>query len=106
MWHTALTLIGLFNVFGTYLAGSLGAAAEKYLLSVINARSLAIVVFCVAVTPGVYLSRRDGLPVLSTVPLQRHRLRDLGFRYLHARRSSSSATRAAAMALLGCRLYD
>ena len=44
---TALALIGLFNVFGTYAAGSLGGRLpKKYLLSAIYAlRALAIVAF-------------------------------------------------------------
>ena len=44
---TALALIGLFNVFGTYAAGSLGQRLPKrYILSAIYAlRSVAIVVF-------------------------------------------------------------
>ena len=43
----ALALIGLFNVFGTYIAGSLGARLPKrYILSAIYAlRSVVIVAF-------------------------------------------------------------
>ena len=50
MATTALALIGLFNVFGTYVAGSLGGRLpKKYLLSAIYAlRSLAIVAFLAA----------------------------------------------------------
>ena len=50
MATTALALIGLFNVFGTYVAGSLGSRLPKrYLLSAIYAlRSLAIVAFLLA----------------------------------------------------------
>jgi MFS family permease len=71
---TALALIGLFNVFGTYAAGSLGQHfPKKYLLSAIYAlRSLAIVVFLVVpLTPwSVYVfSAAMGLLWLSTVPL-------------------------------------
>jgi MFS family permease len=71
---TALALIGLFNVIGTYTAGSLGGRYPKaYLLSTIYAlRSVAIVVFLsVPLTPwGVYLfASAMGLLWLSTVPL-------------------------------------
>ena len=71
---TALALIGLFNVFGTYAAGSLGQRLpKKYLLSTIYAlRSAAIVVFLsVPLTPwSVYVfASAMGLLWLSTVPL-------------------------------------
>ena len=71
---TALALIGLFNVFGTYAAGSLGQHFPKrYLLSAIYAlRSVAIVAFLLApLTPwSVYLfSAVMGFLWLSTVPL-------------------------------------
>jgi predicted MFS family arabinose efflux permease len=71
---TALALIGLFNVFGTYLAGMLGGRwAKKYLLATIYAlRSLAIVVFIVSpLTPwSVYVfAAVIGFLWLSTVPL-------------------------------------
>ncbi len=70
---TALALIGLFNVFGTYLAGSLGQRVSKpRLLSAIYLlRSLVIVVFISApLTPwSVYLfAAAMGLLWLSTVP--------------------------------------
>ncbi len=70
---TALALIGLFNIFGTYTAGSLGQRFEKrYILSAIYAlRSLAIVVFLsVPLTPwSVYIfSSVMGVLWLSTVP--------------------------------------
>jgi MFS family permease len=70
---TALALIGLFNVFGTYAAGTLGQRMPKrYILSSIYAlRSLAIVVFlAVPLTPlSVYLfSAVMGVLWLSTVP--------------------------------------
>jgi predicted MFS family arabinose efflux permease len=70
---TALALIGLFNVFGTYAAGVLGQHwPKKYLLSGIYIlRSVAIVVFLsVPLTPwSVYLfSAVMGLLWLSTVP--------------------------------------
>ncbi len=44
---TALALIGLFNVFGTYAAGSLGAAhaEEIYPVGDLSLRSVAIVPF-------------------------------------------------------------
>lgn len=70
---TALALIGLFNVVGTYAAGSLGARMpKKYILSTIYAlRSVAIVVFLnVPLTPwSVYIfSSVMGVLWLSTVP--------------------------------------
>ena len=69
----ALMLIGLFNVFGTYLAGTLGQRlAKRHILSAIYLlRALAIVVFLnVPPTPaGVYVfSAVMGLLWLSTVP--------------------------------------
>jgi len=69
----ALALIGLFNVFGTYAAGSLGQRFPKrYLLSGIYAlRSVAIMVFLnVPLTPtSVYIfSAVMGVLWLSTVP--------------------------------------
>jgi predicted MFS family arabinose efflux permease len=71
---TALALIGLFNVFGTYAAGSLGQRLPKrFLLSGIYAlRSAAIVVFLLLpLSPWtVYaFSAAMGLLWLSTVPL-------------------------------------
>ena len=71
---TALALIGLFNVFGTYAAGSLGGRLPKaYLLSAIYAlRSLVIVAFVLApLSPwSVYLfAATIGFLWLSTVPL-------------------------------------
>jgi predicted MFS family arabinose efflux permease len=70
---TALALIGLFNVFGTYTAGSLGQRLPKrYILSAIYAlRSVAIVIFlAVPMTPmSVYVfASVMGLLWLSTVP--------------------------------------
>jgi predicted MFS family arabinose efflux permease len=70
---TALALVGLFNVFGTYAAGALGQRMPKpWILSGIYAlRALAIVVFLLApATPmGVYLfAAVMGLLWLSTVP--------------------------------------
>jgi len=69
----ALALIGLFNVIGTYAAGSLGQRMpKKYILSTIYAlRSVAIVVFLsVPLTPwSVYIfSSVMGVLWLSTVP--------------------------------------
>ena len=69
----ALALIGLFNVFGTYMAGSLGQkmAKKKILAFIYTARSVAIVVFLLApLTPtSVYIfSAVMGLLWLSTVP--------------------------------------
>lgn len=70
---TALALIGLFNVIGTYAAGSLGARLPKrYILSSIYfLRSIVIVVFLTApLTPwSVYVfASVMGVLWLSTVP--------------------------------------
>jgi MFS family permease len=69
----ALALIGLFNVFGTYIAGSLGQklARRKILASIYLGRSIAIAVFLWApLTPlSVYVfASVMGLLWLSTVP--------------------------------------
>jgi MFS family permease len=69
----ALALIGLFNVFGTYIAGTLGQkmAKKKILAFIYAARSVAIVLFLLApLTPtSVYIfSAVMGLLWLSTVP--------------------------------------
>jgi predicted MFS family arabinose efflux permease len=69
----ALALIGLFNVFGTYMAGSLGQrlAKRKILAFIYLSRSVAIVLFLLApLTPmSVYIfSSVMGLLWLSTVP--------------------------------------
>lgn len=69
----ALALIGLFNVFGTYIAGTMGQKmAKKNILAFIYlARSVAIVLFLLApLTPtSVYMfSMVMGLLWLSTVP--------------------------------------
>ena len=71
---TALALIGLFNVLGTYGAGTLGQHLPKrYLLSAIyTLRAVAIVTFLAApLTPfSVYVfASVMGLLWLSTVPL-------------------------------------
>ena len=70
---TALALIGLFNVIGTYAAGVLGQKlAKRHILAVIYAlRSVAIAIFLVApLTPmSVYVfSSVMGVLWLSTVP--------------------------------------
>jgi predicted MFS family arabinose efflux permease len=70
----ALALIGLFNVFGTYIAGTLGQTlSKKYILSSIYiARAVAIAIFLWApLTPiSVYIfAGVMGLLWLSTVPL-------------------------------------
>ena len=70
---TALALIGLFNVFGTYIAGSLGQRLSKprMLSAIYLLRSVAIVAFISApLTPwSVYLfAAAMGLLWLSTVP--------------------------------------
>jgi predicted MFS family arabinose efflux permease len=69
----ALALIGLFNVFGTYISGSLGQrmAKRKILSFIYFSRSVAIVLFLWApLTPmSVYIfSSVMGLLWLSTVP--------------------------------------
>jgi MFS family permease len=69
----ALALIGLFNVFGTYLAGALGQklAKRKILAAIYLGRSIAIALFLWApLTPtSVYLfSGVMGLLWLSTIP--------------------------------------
>jgi predicted MFS family arabinose efflux permease len=69
----ALALIGLFNVFGTYISGSLGQrmAKRKILSFIYFSRSVAIVLFLWApLTPmSVYIfSAVMGLLWLSTVP--------------------------------------
>ncbi len=85
---TALALIGLFNVFGTYIAGSLGARLpKKYLLSSIYlVRSAAIVAFLlVPLSPAsVYVfAATMGLLWLSTVPLTTGLVADIfGVRFL------------------------
>lgn len=70
----SLALIGLFNVFGTYLAGSLGQrVAKRYLLSAIYfIRAVAIILFLLApLSPwSVYaFAAVMGFLWLSTVPL-------------------------------------
>ncbi len=70
---TALALIGLFNVFGTYAAGVLGGRLPKrYILSVIyGLRGVVILAFITApLTPwSVYIfSAAMGLLWLSTIP--------------------------------------
>ncbi len=69
----ALALIGLFNVFGTYIAGSLGQRMpKKYILSAIYiARAVAITIFLIVpISPwSVYIfASCMGLLWLSTVP--------------------------------------
>jgi MFS family permease len=69
----ALALIGLFNVFGTYIAGTLGQkmAKKKILAFIYVGRSVAIIFFLLApLTPtSVYIfSSVMGLLWLSTVP--------------------------------------
>jgi MFS family permease len=69
----ALALIGLFNVFGTYIAGTLGQkiARRKILASIYLGRSLVITVFLlVPISPwSVYLfAAAMGLLWLSTIP--------------------------------------
>lgn len=69
----ALALIGLFNVFGTYLVGSLGQVwPKRYLLAFIySARGVAIILFLVAPISAisVYIfSAVMGFLWLSTVP--------------------------------------
>ncbi|MEO8080690.1 MAG: MFS transporter, partial [Caldimonas sp.] len=71
---TALALIGLFNVFGTYVAGSLGGRLSKpaLLSGIYLLRALVIAAFVLApLTPwSVYLfAATMGFLWLSTVPL-------------------------------------
>ena len=71
---TALALIGLFNIIGTWAAGSLGARLpKKYLLTgIYGTRSLVIALFLLApLSPlSVYLfASTMGLLWLSTIPL-------------------------------------
>ena len=85
---TALALIGLFNVFGTYCAGELGGRmSKKYLLSgIYTLRAFVIVAFVVApLTPAsVYLFACGmGFLWLSTVPLTSGLVAQIyGVRYL------------------------
>jgi len=85
---TALALIGLFNVVGTYVAGVLGGRLPKtYLLSAIYAlRSVVIVIFITApLSPwSVYaFAAAIGLLWLSTVPLTNGVVASIfGVRYL------------------------
>ena len=85
---TALALIGLFNVFGTYCAGELGGRMPKrFLLSGIYAlRSVAIIAFVLApLTPAsVYVfACAIGFLWLSTVPLTSGLVAQIyGVRYL------------------------
>ena len=71
---TSLALVGLFNIFGTYLAGNLGQKMPKrYLLSgIYSLRSAATIAFLLApLSPwSVYIfSAAMGFLWLSTVPL-------------------------------------
>ncbi len=85
---TALALIGLFNIFGSYYAGQLGGRLPKrYLLSGIYfTRALVIALFLLApLTPmTVYLFAASmGLMWLSTVPLTNAMVAGIfGVRYL------------------------
>ncbi len=85
---TALALIGLFNVFGSYYAGHLGARLPKrmVLAGIYLARSVAISLFLWApLTPmSVYLfSAVIGVLWLSTVPLTNALIAQVfGVRYL------------------------
>lgn len=85
---TALALVGLFNVFGSYAAGMLGGRLpKKYLLSTIYVlRSLVIVAFVsLPISPAsVYVfAAAMGLLWLSTVPLTNGIVAEIfGVRYL------------------------
>ena len=85
---TALALIGLFNIFGTYIAGSLGGRLPKtHLLSGIYAlRSVVILAFILSpLSPwSVYLfAAAIGFLWLSTVPLTNGVVASIfGVRYL------------------------
>ncbi len=70
----ALALIGLFNIFGTYIAGSLGQriAKRKILATIYFSRSVVIAVFVLApISPmSVYIfASLMGLLWLSTIPV-------------------------------------
>jgi MFS family permease len=70
----ALALVGLFNIFGTYVAGSLGArlAKRKLLAAIYFSRAASIAIFLTApITPlSVYVfASVMGFLWLSTVPL-------------------------------------
>ncbi len=70
----ALALIGLFNIFGTYIAGSLGQriAKRKILVTIYFSRAVVIAVFVLApISPmSVYIfASLMGLLWLSTVPV-------------------------------------
>ena len=88
MATTALALIGLFNVIGTYVAGSLGGRLPKtWLLSgIYTLRSVAIVVFILSpLSPwSVYVfAAAMGILWLSTVPLTNGIVASIfGVRYL------------------------
>jgi MFS family permease len=85
---TALALIGLFNVFGSFVAGLLGGRLPKrYVLSgIYTLRSLAIIAFVLApLSPwSVYLfASAMGFLWLSTVPLTNGIVAEIfGVRYL------------------------
>ena len=85
---TALALIGLFNIFGSYYAGKLGGIYKKpYLLSgIYSARTAVIALFLLAplTSYSVYLfSAAMGLLWLSTVPLTNGVIAGIfGVRYL------------------------
>jgi predicted MFS family arabinose efflux permease len=84
----ALALIGLFNVFGTYIAGWLGQqrSKKKILAFIYLARSVAISVFLLApLSPmSVYIfSSTMGLLWLSTVPVTNASIAQIfGVKYL------------------------
>jgi MFS family permease len=84
----ALALIGLFNIFGTYMAGSLAQvrSKKKILAFIYMARSVAIVAFLLApLTPwSVYLfAAVMGLLWLSTVPVTNAAIAQIfGVKYL------------------------
>jgi predicted MFS family arabinose efflux permease len=84
----ALALIGLFNIFGTYMAGSLAQvrSKKKILAFIYLARSVAIVAFLLApLTPwSVYLfAAVMGMLWLSTVPVTNAAIAQIfGVKYL------------------------
>jgi hypothetical protein len=105
---TALALIGLFNVFGTYTAGDARrpAAEELPALGHLHAALVAIVAFVLApLTPAsVYVfACAMGFLWLSTVPLTSGLVAQIyGVRYCRcSAASSSSATRSAASSASG-----
>ena len=112
---TALALIGLFNIFGTYLAGSLAQKGSKKMIlaGIYSARAVAITVFLlVPLSPwSVYVfAAVMGLLWLSTVPVTNATVAHIfGVKYLSMLGGSvffSHQLGSFAGAWLGGYLYD